>query len=60
MAERRQITVGLVEGTLTFDKAISPMAVSVKGIQPWVAGQADIWLVPGLEAGNMLAKRLAY
>jgi len=36
------------------------MAVSVKGRQPWVAGQADIWLVPGLEAGNMLAKRLAY
>lgn len=60
MAERGQITGGLLDGPLAFDNAISPAAVAAKGIQSPVAGQADILLVPDLEAGNMLAKQLAY
>jgi phosphotransacetylase len=60
MAERGQITGGVLDGPLAFDNAISPVAAAAKGIQSPVAGQADILLVPDLEAGNMLAKQLAY
>ena len=60
MAARGQITGGLVDGPLAFDNAISPEAAQTKGIASAVAGQADILLVPDLEAGNMLAKQLIY
>lgn len=60
MAARGQITGGLVDGPLGFDNAISPEAAQTKGIISAVAGQADILLVPDLEAGNMLAKQLIY
>jgi phosphate acetyltransferase len=60
MADRGQITGGIVDGPLAFDNAISPEAVRVKGIVSPVAGQADILVVPDLEAGNMLAKQLEY
>ncbi|VDS09789.1 Phosphate acetyltransferase [Paracoccus haematequi] len=60
MAARGQITGGLVDGPLAFDNAISPEAARTKGIASPVAGQADILLVPDLEAGNMLAKQLIY
>ena len=60
MAERGQITGGVLDGPLAFDNAISPAAAAAKGIQSSVAGLADILLVPDLEAGNMLAKQLAY
>ncbi len=60
MADRRQITGGELDGPLAFDNAISPHAVAVKHIISSVAGQADILLVPDLEAGNMLAKQLEY
>lgn len=60
MAARGQITGGLVDGPLAFDNAISPEAALTKGITSSVAGQADILLVPDLEAGNMLAKQLIY
>lgn len=60
MAERGQITGGLVDGPLAFDNAVSPEAVAVKGIVSRVAGQADILLVPDLESGNMLAKQLTF
>lgn len=60
MAARGQITGGLVDGPLAFDNAISPEAAQTKGIASTVAGQADILLVPDLEAGNMLAKQLIY
>lgn len=60
MAARGQITGGLVDGPLAFDNAISPEAARTKGIASTVAGQADILLVPDLEAGNMLAKQLIY
>jgi phosphotransacetylase/acyl dehydratase len=60
MADRGQISGGLVDGPLAFDNAVSPEAVAIKGIVSPVAGQADILVVPDLEAGNMLAKQLEY
>jgi phosphate butyryltransferase len=60
MADRGQITGGLLDGPLAFDNAINPAAAAEKGIVSKVAGQADILLVPDLEAGNMLAKQLSF
>jgi phosphate acetyltransferase len=60
MAERGQITGALLDGPLAFDNAISKEAAIIKGIDSEVAGQADIFVVPDLEAGNMLAKQLTY
>jgi phosphate acetyltransferase len=60
MAERGQITGGILDGPLAFDNAISMQAAQTKKIHSPVAGQADILLVPDLEAGNMLAKQLSY
>jgi phosphotransacetylase/acyl dehydratase len=60
MADRGQITGGLVDGPLAFDNAVSPKAARDKGIVSPVAGQADILVVPDLEAGNMLAKQLSF
>jgi phosphate acetyltransferase len=60
MAERGQITGGKLDGPLAFDNAISPEAAKIKGIVSPVAGQANILVVPDLEAGNMLAKNLTF
>ncbi len=60
MAERGQITGGILDGPLAFDNAIDEEAARIKGIKSPVAGRAQILVVPDLEAGNMLAKNLAY
>ena len=60
MAARGQIIGGRVDGPLAFDNAIDLDAAKTKGIVSPVAGEADILLVPDLEAGNMLAKQLIY
>jgi phosphotransacetylase len=60
MAQRGQITGGLLDGPLAFDNAISKEAAEIKGIRSEVAGDADILVVPDLEAGNMLAKQLSF
>ncbi len=60
MADRGQITGGLVDGPLAFDNAISPEAAHDKGIRSCVAGKADVLVVPDLEAGNMLVKQLTF
>lgn len=60
MAERGQITGALLDGPLAFDNAVSPQAAADKQIGGPVAGQADILVVPDLEAGNMLAKQLSF
>ena len=60
MADRGQITGGILDGPLAFDNAISFEAAQTKKIRSPVAGQADILVVPDLEAGNMLAKQLCY
>ena len=60
MADRKQITGGILDGPLAFDNAVSEQAAKTKKIDSPVAGKADILLVPDLEAGNMLAKQLQY
>jgi len=60
MAERGQITGGLLDGPLGFDNAINEAAAVEKGMVSQVAGRADILVVPDLEAGNMLAKQLTF
>ena len=60
MAERGQITGALLDGPLAFDNAISVAAARTKNIHSAVAGEADILIVPDLEAGNMLVKQLQY
>lgn len=60
MADRGQITGGPVDGPLAFDLAISMASAKIKGLISPVAGKADILIVPGIEAGNMLAKQLDY
>ena len=60
MADRKQITGGILDGPLAFDNAVSEQAARTKKIDSPVAGRADILLVPDLEAGNMLAKQLQY
>lgn len=60
MADRGQITGAILDGPLAFDNAVSADAAKIKHIVSPVAGQADIMLVPDIEAGNMLAKQLEY
>jgi phosphate acetyltransferase len=60
MADRGQITGGVVDGPLAMDNAINAEAAEIKGIRSPVAGRAQILVVPDLEAGNMLAKNLIF
>lgn len=60
MADRKQITGGVLDGPLAFDNAVNEQAARTKKIESPVAGMADILIVPDLEAGNMLAKQLQY
>ncbi len=60
MADRGQITGGILDGPLAMDNAISPEAAAMKGLNSPVAGHAQILVVPDLEAGNMLAKNLSF
>jgi phosphate acetyltransferase len=60
MADRGQITDGILDGPLAFDNAISKQAADDKGLVSAVAGDADILLVPEIESGNMLAKELTF
>lgn len=60
MAERGQITGGLVDGPLAMDNAVDIAAARIKGIRSPVAGKAEVLVVPDLDAGNMLAKQLTF
>jgi phosphate acetyltransferase len=60
MADRGQIAGGIVDEPLSFDNAVSEEAAKTKGIVSPVAGRADIFVAPDMEAGNMLAKQLEY
>lgn len=60
MADRGQITGGLVDGPLAMDNAVNLAAARTKGIHSLVAGRAEILVAPNMEAGNMLAKELTY
>lgn len=60
MVDRRQITGAVVDGPLALDNAINLEAARVKHIDSPVAGNANVLIVPDLEAGNMLAKSLSF
>jgi phosphate acetyltransferase len=60
MADRGQITGGILDGPLALDNAISADAAAIKHIVSPVAGQANVLIVPDLEAGNMLVKSLSF
>jgi len=60
MAERGQINGAIVDGPLALDNAISSAAAQTKSIAGPVAGQADILIVPDIEAGNLMAKAIIY
>lgn len=60
MADRGQITGGLVDGPLAMDNAVDIGAARTKGLRGEVAGHAEILVVPGIDAGNMLAKQLSF
>ncbi|HOD59116.1 MAG TPA: bifunctional enoyl-CoA hydratase/phosphate acetyltransferase [Candidatus Syntrophosphaera sp.] len=60
MNKRNQITGCIVEGPLAFDNAVSLEAAKIKGIESPVAGNADIFIVPNIEAGNIFGKLLTY
>jgi phosphate acetyltransferase len=60
MADRGQITGGVLDGPLALDNAISPEAARINGLTSAVAGCAQILVTPDLEAGNMLAKNLIF
>lgn len=60
MADRGQITGGLLDGPLAFDNAVNEQAAKTKKIESEVAGRADVLIAPDLEAANMLAKQLQY
>ncbi|WP_410498605.1 phosphate acetyltransferase [Chitinibacter sp. S2-10] len=60
MADRKQITGGILDGPLALDNAINLQAAKIKKIDSPVAGMADILVAPDLEAGNMLAKSLTF
>jgi len=59
MADRGQITGGILDGPLALDNAISLEAAAIKKIASPVAGRANVLIVPNLESGNMLAKSLS-
>jgi phosphate acetyltransferase len=60
MADRGQITGAVLDGPLAMDNAINVPAARSKHIRSPVSGQADILIMPNLEAGNILYKNLTY
>ncbi len=60
MADRGQITGGILDGPLALDNAISLAAAEIKHINSPVAGRANVLIVPNLESGNLLAKSLSF
>jgi phosphate butyryltransferase len=60
MAKQGWVEGAVVEGPLTLDVAVSPAAAEAKGIRGPVAGHADLLIVPGVEAGNTMAKAIQY
>ena len=59
MADRGQITGGVLDGPLALDNAISLEAAAIKQIASPVAGRANVLIAPDLEAANMLVKSLS-
>ncbi len=60
MNARGQISNCIVDGPFALDNAVSEESAKTKGITSPVAGKADVFLVPNIDAGNMLAKAIVY
>jgi len=60
MYNSNQVKDCIVEGPIAFDGAVSKMAAKAKGIKSEVGGDADILIVPNIEAGNIFGKSLTY
>lgn len=60
LANSGAVKGAIVDGPFGFDNAVSPEAARIKGVDSPVAGQADILVVPNLEAGNFLFKQMVY
>jgi phosphate butyryltransferase len=60
MAERGQIANCIIDGPLALDNAVSKRACEIKGIKSDVEGEADILIMPNIEAGNVFYKALSY
>ena len=60
MSQRGQIVGGVVDGPLALDLAISPHSAHIKGVPGEVAGQADVIIVPDIEAGCLLAQTIVH
>ena len=58
--KNNQVKDCIVEGPLAFDNAVSKAAAKAKGIESEVAGNADVLIVPNIEAGNIFGKALTY
>ena len=59
LAEKENLNAD-VFGPLAFDNSISKKSAGIKGIKNAVAGEADVLLVPNVEAGNALVKMMIY
>jgi len=60
MAREGWISGAIVDGPLPLDAALDPDVARIKGFEGPVAGQADIVIVPNVEAGNIAAKAILY
>lgn len=60
MNKRGEITGAIIDGPFALDNAISKDSAKIKGIDSIVAGDADILLMPDIEAGNVLYKALSF
>ena len=59
LAEEENINADIF-GPLAFDNCISKKSAAIKGIKNYVAGDANVLLVPNVEAGNSLVKMMIY
>jgi len=50
----------IVEGPIAMDVALSPEHAKHKGITSEIAGNIDIFMIPNIEAGNILSKALIH
>ena len=60
MADRGQIKNAIIDGPLSLDNAISKKSCEVKGVESQVGGDADLLIMPDIEAANIFYKTIAY
>lgn len=60
MSDRNQLKGAIVDGPFALDNAVSEEAARQKGIESPVAGDADILIMPDIEAGNIFYKTLIF